>query len=245
MRGGRCFPRWAAALLAPGLVACLASCGSRGEAAEHVPVDAVDLPLHEVPAAGSGSWLAMFISGDGGWADADRMLAHDLSGLGVAVVGLDARAYLWRRKTPREVSYDLAATMERYLRTWQRQRLLLIGDSRGADIMPFVANRLPDSLRQRVGLVALLSAAPWAGFEFHLRDELMDVRRATDQPVLPEVERLRGLPVLCIYGAGETNSLCRGIDSTLATPYERPGGHRLPIDEVASLAQMIVRALPH
>ncbi len=208
------------------------------------PAGAVELPLHEVPTAQAGTWLAMFMSGDGGWAESDRMLAEQLAGMGVAVVGLDARAYLWRRKTPDEVSYDIARTAERYLRRWTRQRLLLVGDSRGADIMPFVANRLPDSLRTRVGMVALLSAARWAGFEFHWRDELMDVRRATDRPVLPEVERLRGMTVLCVYGEGEKDSLCRGIDSTLATPFERPGGHRLPADDTAVLARLIVNALP-
>jgi type IV secretory pathway VirJ component len=201
------------------------------------------LPLFTVTAARDGNWLAMFMTGDEGWGDADRVLAGDLAARGMPVVALDARTYLSRRRTPDQVADDVAATLARYLGAWRRERILLLGYSRGADVMPFVANRLPDSLRARVGLVALLNVAAWAGFQFHWRDLFMTTRRATDYPVLPELERLRGTPVVCVYTADEKDSLCRRIDATLAQRYERQGVHRLRPGDVAEVERVLTRAM--
>src|SRR4051794_39043939 len=64
--------------------------------------DVHDLPLIEAPAAraDSGRTLVLFLSGDGGWTTIDRVITSDLTAHGVAVVGLDSRAYLSKRRTP-------------------------------------------------------------------------------------------------------------------------------------------------
>ena len=44
-------------------------------------------------------------------------------------------------------------------------------------------------------------------------------------PVLPEVEKLKGMPVLCFCGEKESDSLCKDLGPNLAKTISLPGGH--------------------
>ena len=190
--------------------------------------DVSDLPLIEVPARGNdAATLAIFLSGDGGWADIDRQIAGVLADHGVGVVGLNSRAYLTRRKTPEQAAADVARIARAYTARWSARRLLLIGYSRGATILPFVATRLDADLRQRTALLAMLGLERNASFQFHWVDVVRDVRRPEDLPVAPELERLRGQHMACVYGTDEKDSACRDADPTLITKVARQGDHHL------------------
>ncbi|MEO7438403.1 MAG: AcvB/VirJ family lysyl-phosphatidylglycerol hydrolase, partial [Candidatus Binatia bacterium] len=126
---------------------------------------------------------------------------------------------------------------------WSTTRLLLIGYSRGADVLPFLASRLPDDLRSTVALVALLGPAQTTDFEFHLTDWLggddPDAR-----PIAPEVAKLRGLRVLCVQGADEDDSLCPLLDATLAQRFVLPGGHHFGGDYGVIATRILEAAAP-
>jgi type IV secretory pathway VirJ component len=201
------------------------------------------LPVVEVPAraAGSGT-LAVMLTGDGDWAAIDRAIAADLSQHGVAVVGLNMRAYLSRRRTPDETADDVARLARHYMAAWQRSRVVLIGYSRGADIAPFVANRLPADLRPHLALVALLGPSTYANFEFHWADLLGNVTRPDDLPTPPELARLKGTRVVCIYGTGEQDSLCRAADPRSVTLVPRDGQHHFDGD-FRALGDLILGAM--
>ncbi len=205
--------------------------------------DVADLPLIEVPAGGSDSVFAILITGDGGWAAADRGLAAALRTRGVPVVGLDAPRYLTPARTPDESARDLARILRHYRSRWQRNRVVVIGYSRGADIAPFMVARLPDELRRQVALVALLGPGEWVGFEYHVVDLIANIHRRGDLPVLPEVERLRGTPVLCIYGRDDRHAICPELDPALARPVLRDGGHGVSGREGPALVDTILRKL--
>ena len=183
--------------------------------------------------------LAFVMSGDGGWASADRALADALVRHGIPVVGLDSRSYLKQPHTPDQAAADLARTLTHYMASWSRERLVLIGYSRGADILPFLVNRLPPALRGAIAGVALIGLADHASFEFHWADLVRDVRRPTDLPTRPEVDALRGLTVVCSYGEHERGSLCPALDPSLARPLVHGGDHRLPAKDAA----MVIDAL--
>lgn len=51
-------------------------------------------------------------------------------------------------------------------------RVLLVGYSRGAKVLPFILTRLPPDLQRSVSLVALVGPSHLAGFEFHFSDLL-------------------------------------------------------------------------
>lgn len=204
--------------------------------------DVADLPLVEVPATGPpGDTLAVIVSGDGGWAGIDRDVGSQLAARGVGVVGLNSLRYFWTRRTPDGAAADLVRIVRHYTAAWHAPRVLLLGYSRGADVLPFMANRLPPDVRARVALVVLLAPATSVDFEFHLSDWVADAARASALPVRPEVEKLRGLPILCIYGQDEPDSLCPALDP-VAARMALPGGHHFGGDYDAIVARILALA---
>jgi type IV secretory pathway VirJ component len=94
-----------------------------------------------------------------------------------------------------------------YLKAWSRDDVVLIGYSFGADVLPFIVNRLPADLRGRIVSTSLLGPATHATFEVHVADWVPGIRK-TGLPIAPELEQLAANRVLCIHGAGEDDSLC-------------------------------------
>ena len=186
-----------------------------------------DLPLHPLPAAAPGPLLAVFLSGDGNWADLDQTVSQVLIQHGVAVVGLESRAYLAHgpRKTPDAIGRDLARILRVYLKAWSRSAVVVIGYSRGAELAPFAVSRLPVNLRRQVRLVALLGPAPNANFTFHFVDMLSEKERDDDLAMLPEVAKLAGIRLLCVYGTDEKHSLCPLLLPGTARVVAKSGGH--------------------
>lgn len=226
------------------LVAVVTAPGSaQASAPSSLRAIASTLPITEV-AADSGSTLALFLSGDGGWAGGDRAVAQALARSGVAVVGLDMRKYLRAaHQSPESTARDAAEIFERYATAWHRDRLVLVGYSRGANLAPFVVSRLPEATRRRLALVALIGLGDRASFEFHWEDLLHDVPRKTDLPTRPELDRIRGTRILCVYGEGEKGSLCPSLDPSLARVVRHGGGHVLDASSGTAAAALVVNAL--
>jgi type IV secretory pathway VirJ component len=202
-----------------------------------------DLPLVAVPAQGAGRrQMAVMISGDGGWAGIDQQLAAELASRGVAVVGLSSLKYFWSPRTPDSAARDLERILSHYLQAWRKERAVLIGYSLGADVLPFMAARLPAELQSRIALIALLAPSRETAFEFHLSDWIGGSDRFRQYPVAPEVARLQGLRILCLYGDREKDSLCRDPLSGLVTKIVLSGGHHFGGD-YAEIADDILREL--
>jgi type IV secretory pathway VirJ component len=204
--------------------------------------DVSDLPLVEVPSEGGArDALAVVLSGDGGWTNIDRDLGNALAESGVPAVGWNSLQYYWRKRSPEEASADLARVLRRYLTSWHKQRALVVGYSFGADVAPFLVSRLPADLRQRVTLVGLLGLSPTAGFEFHV-GEWLGATAEDERPVAPELEKLRGLPLLCLYGEDEKDSPCPKLDPALVKAVQMGGGHHFGGD-YAAVARQLLAAL--
>lgn len=172
---------------------------------------APNLPLVEVPVTrGASDTLVVFVSGDGGWANIDREISTVLAGNGMPVAGLNALQYFWTRRTPETASRDLQSIIDRYLTTWHTSRVILAGYSRGADVLPAMANRLPAEIQAKIRGVVLLSPSPNVEFEFHIADWMRNA--SAGMAVKPEVDKLTS-PILCIYGEDDHDSLCPALKS--------------------------------
>ena len=198
-----------------------------------------DLPLVEVPAAGAGNddVFAVLLSGDGGWAGLDKEVARAVSERGIPVVGWDTLRYFWSARTPEALAHDLARTLDYYAAAWQRHRVLLIGYSQGADVLPFAVNRLPAVVRSRILTTTLLGLGRKAAFEFHLANW---VGPAAGLSILPEYQKLPRATTLCVFGAGDKDSLCSDFPPGTAGTLELAGGHHFDGDYDA-LARLVLK----
>jgi type IV secretory pathway VirJ component len=187
-----------------------------------------NLPLIEVPATGADTDLmGILITGDGGWGVSDRGIARGLAENGIPVVGLNSLRYFWKRKTPEQTAADMERILQHYSALWKRQKVVVVGYSFGADVLPFMLNRISSDNLRKIEVIALLGPSSTADFQFHWTDWLTNRARSTARPVLPEIEKLRGKKILCFYGAEDEDALCGKLEPGLARIIVLPGGHRL------------------
>ena len=187
--------------------------------------DVSDLPIYETRASGTASpRIAILLTGDGGWAGLDQDIAADLAGRGIATAALSSVRYFWQVRTPEESAKDVTRMVEHYLLSWNGERVLLIGYSFGADVLPFVYNRLPDGLRSRIDSVSLLGFSSSADFEMKVAGWLPGSRNS-GVATLPEVQKLAAVPTLCVRGDNEADSACGSVSGTNARTVRIGSGH--------------------
>lgn len=214
----------------------------RGHAPRRLPRGLRTLPLVEERAPQPGRTFAFIFTGDGNWALLVRELARELCEAGISSVGLKARTYLLRRRRPGDVAKHVERVLRHYLAAWEQDQVVLIGLSRGADLLPFVVRRLPIDLRKRVRLLALFSAASTTNFRFHWGDLLGFRERPRDVPVIPELQAVRGIPVLCVNGSRDAASLGPALPAGVAEVVEVDAGHNLDRDHRLA-AELILQRL--
>jgi len=237
----------------PGLLAAARSLGEqRGVSLPPPPADLQGLPIVEVPVEGPGEAVAqagagaqqdvfaIFVSGDGGWAGLDKQVAARLSQSGIPVVGVDSLRYFWSERTPAGFAADLDRIARFYSHRWQRPRVLLIGFSQGADVLPAAINQLPAATRQNVAMTALLSVGKLADYEFHVSNWLGGDDEGL--PIAPQVARLDATRTVCIYGQDDADALCPQLPAQGTRRVALPGDHHFKGD-YATLAQVILREL--
>lgn len=200
------------------------------------PPDISDLPLNEVQAQGSSDEFALLLTGDGGWAGLDQELAARLAASSVPTVALNSLKYFWEERTPQQAANDVARILRHYLAAWHKDRVLLVGYSFGADVLPFIVKRLPPDLRSRVATLNLLGIDSNASFEITIAEWLGADRGPKTRP---ELETIGKLPVLCIYGQGESDTICPTLPGPRFTREEVGHGHHFS-GEYAQLAERIL-----
>ena len=132
-----------------------------------------DLPLHVLETSVQSALpVFVFISGDGGWNTFNESLCNYLTQHGIPVVALDSQKYFWKNKTPDKTVIDIKIVIETYLKLWKRDKFVLAGYSFGANIVPFLANRLPQNIKNSLALLILISPDKTGDFEIHLSDML-------------------------------------------------------------------------
>ncbi len=203
-------------------------------------VDISDLPIAELPVEHPGKLMAVVLSGDGGWRDLDKTIAEDLQRQGVPVVGLDSLRYFWSKKTPDQTAATVAALIETFTARWHADEVALIGYSFGADVMPFVYNRLPENLRAHVALLALLAFSKSADFQITVRGWLGEPPGADAIASLPEADKISPRLMQCFYGHDETDTACPALASRGVETYRRNGAHHFDGDYQA-LADLILQ----
>ncbi|HSB98237.1 MAG TPA: AcvB/VirJ family lysyl-phosphatidylglycerol hydrolase, partial [Spongiibacteraceae bacterium] len=209
------------------------------ERSQSVSVD--DLALVELPAPNArDDFFVVLLSGDGGWANIDKDIGDQLNRAGIPVIGWNTLQYFWNRKTPEIAGADLQRVIAHYQQIWQKPRVLLIGFSLGADVLPFMVSRLPSAQRTRIADIALLSLSHTVDFEFHVSAWLGSSKGDTHQ-VAPELKKITE-PVLCVYGSEDDDTLCKDFKAANVSNAVLPGDHHYEGD-FKSVTKLILEHL--
>lgn len=173
--------------------------------------------------------VALYLSGDMGFhAGLGPDVAERLTGRGIAVVAENSLHFFRARRTPEEAGAMIAEGLRRALRIDPHARLLLLGQSFGADVIAPSLPYVPLALRRRIAFIGLI--VPGATRQWRASPSEIFSFSEPEEDSTTAAHRLSWAPLLCIYGAQERASLCPSLGQPNAVRVQLPGGHALSHD---------------
>lgn len=182
-----------------------------------------NLPLKEWNAITSYPFV-LYISGDGGLNSFSTDLCTTINKAGYSITALNAKSYFWDKKTPEQAASDIAGYLNKQFKRRPDQQLVLAGYSFGADVMPFIVNRLPDSVQKRLVSVVLLSPSTSTDFEVHWTD-IFGGNKKRSMDVVAAINNMYPVKTTTIFGDDEDDFPVKDIKLKNYTNKVLPGGH--------------------
>jgi len=190
-----------------------------------------DLPLIEIiPKQIKTDYFILFLSGDGGWASIDKEIGSYLSDQGIPVVGFNTLKYLWSKKNPDTLAVDISKVLEKYQASFKLNKVVLIGFSLGANMVPFILTRLPEEQLNAISYYSMLSPSVKTEFEVHFSDWIPGNLPSEGLNILPELNKSQSIPASCIKGIEEELSLCDEKLPTWISVFNLKGTHHFDED---------------
>lgn len=183
----------------------------------------LNIPIVEVPSGQPSDTVTLFLSGDGGWRDLDKEISEYMAKVGYPVVGVDTLRYYWEHKSPEQTAADLTELMAHYRQKWGAKRFILAGYSFGADVLPAIYNRMGAEQQERIDGMILLAFARSGSFEIAVEGWLGATGK--EAATGPEMDKVPGDKVFCVYGVEETNESGCTEATMHGEKLQLPGGH--------------------
>lgn len=186
------------------------------------------------------SLAAVYFSGDMGLRFG--MGPHIIKGLteaGIPVLGVSSSTAFASHRTRAGTDAIVANAIRQAMRQTGADRVVVLGQSFGADIARVGLADLPKALRGRVAAAVLV--VPGATAYFRADPSGLSYRGTPDVDAA-EASRLGWVRLSCIQGAAETETLCPALKMPNVRRITLPGGHFLHNDH-ALLVDTILREL--
>lgn len=196
-------------------------------------------PVHVYPAVPPAADIAVVnVSGDMGL----RFLLGASTSRGltehhIPVVGIASPVAFRFRRTRAQVDAFMADVVRTALARTGKRRIVVMGQSYGADIVQTGLAHLPADLRPKVaGIVLVLPGdavffrADPTGWAYH---------GTPDSIATTTANTLTWAPLTCIYGVEEDDSLCPLLRVRGARIVGMPGGHNIRHDETGLLNHVL------
>jgi type IV secretory pathway VirJ component len=164
--------------------------------------DVSKLPLatFESSVADTSKPLVVYLSGDGGVNSFSKSLCRQFNEKRYPVVLFNSEKYFWDKKTPAQAAVEVEKVISYYKNAWKKNKVILIGYSFGADIVPFVFTRLPKDVSESISHIVLLSPANKTDFEVHL-NPFASIKNGSSIP--EEINKINNKPILILQGDEE------------------------------------------
>lgn len=180
---------------------------------------------------------AVVLSGDMGLhVGMGPQVARRLVASGIPVVGINSLSYFRTTRTPADATALIEEAIRRANTLGGNRKLILIGQSYGADMLHVGLAGLPASFHQKIAMVALV--VPEATVDFRASPGELLTFLMHEDDALPTARKLTWAPFLCIGGMEETVSLCPLLHQRNMHAVMLPGGHPLHSDATAVFQQI-------
>ncbi len=187
-----------------------------------------NLPVKEWAATTHDKPVIFYISGDGGFNKFSTGLCQSLNKKGYDVYALNARSYFDDKKTPEQTTNDIRNYLIKKLAGRKSRKVVLIGYSFGADVLPFILNRLPKNVLD-VPVSFIMASSGSTDFEIHWSD-IFGGNTKRDMDVVTEINKLNDDNIVIINGSDEHELALNKISLKKYTHEVLPGGHHFDGD---------------
>jgi type IV secretory pathway VirJ component len=202
-------------------------------------------PVHVYPAVPPAAPIAVVnVSGDMGL----RFLlgastSRGLTQQHIPVVGIASPAVFRQRRTRAEIDAFVADAVRTGLARTGARRVVVMGQSYGADIVQTGLADLPTDLRRAVAAIILV--LPGDSVYFRADPTGWSYGDPPDSVGVTTANTLSWAPLTCIYGVEEDDSLCPLLRVPGARVIGMPGGHNIHHDDAGLLRHVLtaVRAV--
>jgi len=168
-----------------------------------------ELPLKEYYVKGASDYLVIMYTGDGGWKSLALGMADYFQSKQVPFVGLDVRKYFWTKKNQTEITASLEKIISYYCTEWHKNKVVLIGYSFGAEVLPFAAGEINNDLKLKIKKIIMIAPGQKAAFEVTI-GSMLDFS-GDGLPVAPELAKIRADAFFVLCDDSE-DALCTVLD---------------------------------
>jgi type IV secretory pathway VirJ component len=195
----------------------------------YMSLSAQDLPVKEWAAASQDKPLIFYLSGDGGFNKFSNSLCEGISKKGYEVISLNSKSYFWDKKTPEQTTTDISNYLSKKIAGRKNQQIVLIGYSFGADVLPFILNRLPKDIHDKILVSFLMASSGTTDFEIHWAD-IFGGNAKRNMDVVSEINKLVDDKIVIISSSDDRHLEANKITLKRYTHEVLPGGHHFDGD---------------
>ncbi|MEO8821103.1 MAG: AcvB/VirJ family lysyl-phosphatidylglycerol hydrolase [Ginsengibacter sp.] len=192
-------------------------------------VQSQNLPIKEWATNSHDKPLIFYISGDGGLNDFSTSLCEEFYKKGFDVSGLNSRSYFWDKKTPQKTADDINSFLTQKLSGRKNQQIVLVGYSFGADVLPFILNRLSKTIDDKILVSFLMASSGNTDFEIHWSD-IFGGNSKRNMDVVTEINKLTHEKIVILSGSDDKTLAVNKITLKRFTREMLPGGHHFDGD---------------
>ena len=198
-----------------------------------------ELPVSEW-SSNSKQPIIFYISGDAGFNTFSKTFAKELHTYGYDVFALNTKKYFWQPKTPLKTAVDIETFLKEILRSRSNKQVILIGYSYGADVAPFVYNRLDADFKKNISRLIIIGPSQVNDFEIHV-EEYITGKKEYGYSVIAEINKLKNVPFTLVVSDYEQKHFPRNQITLSEYEYLHLKGNHHFSGNTKMLADSIVR----
>ncbi|MCF3107456.1 virulence factor [Niabella sp. CC-SYL272] len=182
--------------------------------------------------------LVLYISGDGGLNSFTNDFCKGINQSGYTVTAINSKSYFWNKKTPEQVAAELTSYLNGVLKGRANQQLLIVGYSFGADVTPFILNRLGNAVKSHLLRTVLMAPSPTTDFVIRVAD-MWGTPKKRSMDVVAEINRAAGQRIVAILPGDDNDFPAQAVKLPGFKATVLKGGHHFGGD-TADLVKIVM-----